>query len=209
MVVPGGTAGGRVLVAGWLLAAGALLVVIGLFLPVFTVTLPGPMGNVTTVRVWLSSNTVGDQTTAYPTWTTGVWLVLVTALAVAAAVTLFVHSRRSAWRVQALGAFSAGLLGAGAAGQALPFIAGSLFDPGPFVYRPDAGLIVMVLAALCAIAAGIVAISVGPRAPAHPGQWVPGPPPPSPWGAPPPPPTRPFPAQPTNTGSFPVQPPRP
>lgn len=207
MVVPGGTVGGGVRVAGGLLALGGVLTVVATFLPIYrfgAALTPESAPYETTIGAWVTTSGMKGKETSSPTWTTGMWLVLVALVAVAAAVALFATARRPASRARPLAAFGAGILAAATAAQCLPAVTGLVFASARSIdYHFEAGWILLVLAAISAAAGGIVASMTGPRA-ALPGRWAPGPPPPPQWGPPPGP--APWPQ---HTGPFPAQYPPP
>jgi hypothetical protein len=219
MVVPGGTVGGGARVAGGLLALGGVLAVVATFLPIYSFGTSESAATtslskyVNTVSGWRNSSTFGNTSSTNPVWPTGVWLVLVALIAVAAAAALFATARRPASRARTFAAFGAGILAAAALAQCVPAVTGLLLAVDAIQYRIGVGWVLLVLAAICGAAGGTVAIMTGPRATVGPGHWAPGGgqwgPPPQGWPQPGPQQTGPFPAQPPRTGPFPAQRPWP
>ncbi len=218
MTVPGGSgsSGAATKVAGGLLIGGAVLAVIATFLPTYSSNSGSPEYT-STYSGWVYTSTVRGQVTTVPSPTNGILIVLVAAVAVAAAVTLIVTARRPASRGRLFGTLGAGILIAGLVDKVLPPLVGMITLPGRIQYHLGVGWILLLLAAICAIAAGTTAISTGPRAAAPVGPWAPGAQMQNPWGAQPPPLPQPFPARPgagpfpvppSGSGQFPAQPPR-
>ena len=221
MVVPGGSgsSGAAARVAGGLLIGGAVLAVGATFLPTYTSTAsnPGLSESSSTFSGWVYTSAYGDRVSTVPSPTNGILVVLVAAVAIAAAVTLLVTATRPASRGRLFGALGAGMLIAGSVDKVVPPVVGMITQAGKIQYHLGAGWILLLLAAVCAIAAGAIAISTGPRAAAPIGPWAPGAQVQNPWGAQPPPFPQPFPARPgagpfpvppSGSGQFPAQPPR-
>jgi hypothetical protein len=210
MVVPGGAVGGGQRVAGGLVALGAALTVVATFLPIHGYgSAVGSSRSEFTIGAWANSYSYDGKTTTNPVWPTGVWLVLVALVAVAAAVALFATAARPGPRARTFGAFGAGILAAAATAQCVPAVTGLLLAADAIEYHLAAGWILLLVAAIVAVAGGIVAITTGPRAGTQ-GPWAPGQPAPPPWGPPPgaapmPHQAGPFPPQPPGTGGFPAQ----
>ncbi|MGI5130706.1 hypothetical protein ACQEVB_28140 [Pseudonocardia sp. CA-107938] len=194
MVVSGGTTArpGGARVAGGLLAAAAVLTVVGTAVPIYS--FGGGSEDLVTVTGWGLTVTHGVESVTYPSPGGGFWLVVVALIAVVAAGTVLAGARGSSSRSRLFGVLGAGILIAGALGQTLPTLDG-VVSAGFFSdYRMDVGWILLVVAAVSGLAAAIVVIATAPRAAAPAVPAAPGPTQPS--GAPQPPPTRPFPAQP-------------
>ena len=180
-------------VAGGLLALGAVLTMVATFLPIYSYTL-GQTKMVTTTTGWAQTTVavdIGSAITA-PTPADGIWFVLVSLTAVAASGALLATARRIPTRGWAFGALGAGVLAAAAVDKSVPAIRGLLvnaFNGGLSEYHAGPGWFLLIVAAGCGVAAGVLAVTARPGGAAE--HW----PPPQAWS----------PGQPPQTGGFPVQ----